>query len=147
MILEKERLKDKLFQINDIRKEISELQVKIEKLEKEGVLNDCVEASSKHFPYTKYNVKVEAKNPKLVKKINLYKAILQERLELLLDVQTELEEFISKLPTSRLRRIFELRYIEQYTWTKIAYIISEKNKKNATSDSVRMEHDRFFKEN
>lgn len=143
MVLEKEKLKDKLVQIDDIRKEIFELQSKIEKIEKEGVLNDCVEASSKHFPYTKYNVKVEAKNPRLVKKINMYKSILQERLELLLDVQTELEEFISKLPTSRLRRIFELRYIEQYTWTKIAYIIG----RNSTPDSVRKEHDRFFKEN
>lgn len=139
----KEDLKLKLEQLCDIRKEISELQIKIEKLEKEGVLKDYVEASSKYFPYTKYNIKIESKNPKIVKKLNLHKAILQERLEDLLDLQTEIEEFISNLPTSRLRRIFEFRYIEQYTWRKIAYIIGG----NATEDSVRKEHDRYFENN
>ena len=47
------------------------------------------------------------------------------------------------MPTSRLRRIFELRYIKQYTWRKIAFIIGG----SATERSVRAEHDRFFKEN
>ena len=111
MVENKENFKEKLEQLCDIRKEIIELKIKIEKLEKDGILSDCVEASSKYFPYTKYNVKIEAKNPRLVKKLNLHKAILEERLENLLDLQTEIEEFISNLPTSRLRRIFELRYI------------------------------------
>ncbi len=68
--------------------------------------------------------------------------MLQERLDKLLEVQIEIEEFINELPTSRLRRIFNLRYIEQYTWRKIAYIIGG----NATDRSVRAEHDRFLQE-
>lgn len=143
MVENKENFKEKLEQLCDIRKEIIELKIKIEKLEKEGVLNDCVEASSKYFPYTKYNIKIEAKNPRLIKKLNLHKAILEERLEDLLDIQTEIEEFINNLPTSRLRRIFGFRYIEQYSWRKVAYMI----KGNTTEDSVRKEHDRYFENN
>ena len=73
----------------------------------------------------------------------MYYSILQNRYDRLLEVQTRLEVFIDEIPTSRLRRIFEYRYIEQFSWVKIARLIGG----NATSDSIRMEHDRFLRKN
>lgn len=136
-------IKSKLSQLNDLKKEISELQFKIEKLEKKGIVVGSVEASYKRPPYTKHNISIEANDPRFINKINDLKQTLQLRLNNLLELQNEIEKFISNLPTSRLRTIFELRYIKQYSWQKIAYVIGG----YATKDSVRKEHDRFLKEN
>mgnify|MGYP001861034113 CR=1 FL=1 len=136
-------IKSKLSQLNDLRIEISELQFKIEKLEKKGIVIGNVEASYKKPPYTKHNISIEASDPRYINKMNDLKQTLQLRLNNLLELQNEIEKFISGLPTSRLRRIFELRYINQFSWQKIAYTIGG----YATKDSVRKEHDRFLKEN
>ncbi len=136
-------IKSKLSQLNDLRIEISELQFKIEKLEKKGIVIGSVEASYKKPPYTKHNISIEASDPRYINKMNDLKQTLQLRLNNLLELQNEIEKFISGLPTSRLRRIFELRYINQFSWQKIAYTIGG----YATKDSVRKEHDRFLKEN
>lgn len=136
-------IKDKLVQLCDIKKEIIELEQKIKKLDDKGVVISSIEGSYNRPPFTKHNIQIESFNPKLMQKSNYYKSILQQRLNDLLDVQIEIEEYIDSIPISRLRRIFTLRYIEQYTWQKIAYIM----KGRATADSVRMEHDRFLQEN
>ncbi len=143
MILDKKELKAKLDQLYDIRKELSEITAKINKTEPKAIKKDAVEGSSRYFPYTKYKIKVEAIDPILVYKLDTYKDLLQKRALDLLEVQIELEKFIQELPTSRLRRIFEYRYIQQYSWSKTSYLIGG----NATPDSIRMEHDRFLKEN
>ena len=143
MILDKKELKEKLNQLYDIRKELVELKVKINNTEPRAIQKDTVGASSKYFPYVKQKVKIEAIDPILIHKLDKYKNLLQQRALELLEVQTELELFIQNLPTSRLRRIFEYKYIKQYSWQKTAYLIGG----NATPDSIRKEHDRFWKEN
>lgn len=139
----KSEIKSKLSQLNDLEVEISELKSKIINLEKKGIVIGSVEASYKRPPYTKHNITIEAQDLRYVNKINDLKQTLQLRLCNLLELQNEIEKFISGLPTSRLRRIFELRYINQFSWQKIAYVVGG----YATKDSVRKEHDRFLKEN
>ena len=135
--------KEKLVQFCDIQQEIKELEIKINKLEKQAETFDIVEGSSLTMPYQKKNIKI--KHVDLKKKINLnyYQSILEKRMQELLEMQIEVEEFISSIPTSRLRRIFEYRYIEQFSWTKIAFLIGG----SATADSIRMEHIRFLEKN
>lgn len=135
-------IKDKLVQFEDIKKEVYELEDKIDKLEKEGFKIASVKESRHRPPYGTHDIIIEAQSPKIKELISRYKSILKERYEELLEVQIELEEYISKLPTSRLRRIFTYRYIEQCTWRKISFMI-----KNTTEDSVRMEHNNFLKNN
>lgn len=144
MILEKDKLKEKLEQLRDIRKEISELTGKVNKLEPEAVVKDYVYKSSKYPPFTKHKVTIVAESPKLLQQLEEYKNLLSRSACELLEVQIECEKFISQLPTSRLRRIFRYRYIEQFSWRKIAYVIGGDT---TTAESVRKEHDRFFKEN
>lgn len=133
-------LKEELLQYCDIQKEIKELEEKIEKLNKNKIISDSVRGTSKYFPYIEKSYKIEGLDIEKQKKIDFYKTILQERYDRLLEKQIEIEEFIDKLPTSRLRRIFEYRYIEQYSWVKVANKIDNRS----TADSIRMEHDRFL---
>ena len=133
-------LKTELSQYNDIKKEIKELEAKIEKIKKTDKTVDVVEGSSDKFPFVKKHFKIEHIDKVKNDTLKMYYSILQNRYDRLLEVQTRLEVFIDEIPTSRLRRIFEYRYIEQFSWIKVARLIGG----NATVDSIRKEHDRFL---
>ena len=138
-------LKECLAQLCDIRLEIKELEKKISRLEPKTheIVSDSVESTTKCFPIIPTHYKIKGLNQKIIKKVEHYKTILEQRYENLLEIQIRTEEFINQIPTSRLRRIFIYRYIEQYSWTKSAILIGG----NATSESIRKEHDRFLEKN
>lgn len=136
-------LKEELLQLCDIRNEIKEIKIKIDKLElkSEQVISDSVESTTKSFPFMLTHERIEGIDVKKKKRLEHYKNILEERYEKLLETQLKVEEFIDNIPTSRLRRIFTFRYIDQLSWDEIAAAISSKS----TADSVRLEHNRFLK--
>ena len=45
---------------------------------------------------------------------------IEEKTDLLYDIKREIDEAIEKVPDVRLRRLLKLRYIDFYTWEKIA---------------------------
>lgn len=76
-------------------------------------------------------------------KINRYQNKIQVFYEKLLDTQNKAEEYIQSIADSRIRRILRFKYFDNYSWLKIALTIGG----NATADSIRMEHNRFFDKN
>ncbi len=138
---EKMQLKNKLKQLTDINKEIKDLESKINRTNRINKCTDVVEGSSRQFPYTKHSIKLLGKNIEVATKLEQYNDILEKRLLDLLEIKTEVELFINKIPESRIRRIIEYRDIEGLSWIKIALKMGG----TATSDSIRMEYNRFFK--
>lgn len=138
-------LKKCLEELCDIRGEIKELERRIEKLDKqiaEGV-TDFVESTTKTFPIIRTYCSISGPEAKRVKRLEYYRTLLEQRYDYLLQIQLQVEEYIDQLPTSRLRRIFTFRYIDQYSWIKIAQLIGG----DSTPESVRKEHDRSLKKN
>lgn len=135
-------LKQKLSQYIDIREEIKMLEKRIEKLEKSArdIVSDVVDDTTSSFPIIQVHTKIQGTDIKTIHKLDKLKAILNERYDKLLKVKIEVEEFIDTIPTSRLRRIYEYRYLDGYSWIKISQLIGSKS----TEDSIRMEHDRFL---
>lgn len=133
-------IKEKLKDYNDLIQEISNIKSKIQKLDGKDVLVDVVQSSSKHFPYVKRNIVIENPQPKLIQEKEQYKQLLEKKAKKLIKKKIEIETFIDSLPTSRLRNIFELKYIQGYSYKMIAYKLGV----NTTEESVRKEHDRFF---
>lgn len=135
-------LKDKLVQFCDIQLEIKELEKKIDKLEIKlnEIVTDVVSSTTKSFPIILNHAKISGTDMQLQIKIKRYKNILEERYAQLLETQVEIEQFINDISTSRLRRIFTYRYLDKMSWIKVASLIGG----NATSDSVRKEHNRFL---
>lgn len=142
-MVDKLSIKDKLNQLNDIRKEISELDYKIKKLEKEGFKLAAVQESRKKPPFGKHDIIIEAQSPETKELMSKYKSMLQQRLKKLLEIEIEIESFINTLPTARLQRIFEYKCIDNYSWQKIAFIIGGK----ATKESIKKEYQRFLQNN
>ena len=135
-------IKDCLLQYCDIKTEVQELEKRISDLEKQNNEYSIVQGSSLEPPFCLQEIEISHTDLKKAKEIEKQKCILDERYIKLLEMQTKVEEEISKLPTSRLRMIFEFRYIDNLSWQQTAWRIGNK----ATENSIRMEHNRFLKE-
>lgn len=156
--------KEILIQYSDLQEEVKEIRKKIEKLEeripkiekqikdieKHGTVKDTVRGgtggwqvfSIEGFPVKEYSDK---KTDLLSKKLllNSRKSTL-ELLEFdLLKKTNEIEEFITNIKDSRMRRIINLRFVEGLSWRKIADFIGGGN----TEDSIRKSFERFIKKN
>lgn len=148
--------KEILIQYADLQQEIEYLRKKIDSLQNEQAemekkkKNSSVMASSKDFPYTTHNVKTEgyiglttisAKN--LSSTINLEISKLEKRYEDLLEATNNVLDFIETIDDSRVRMIVTYRFIEGYSWGKVAEAMGGGN----TDDSVRKCFERFFEKN
>lgn len=138
-----------LTQYSDLQEEIKEVRQKIERLEKdidrieqgEMVIDSVTggDGGKQHFkiegiPYPEYGRK----------KTLLYarKATLQLLEDDLLEKTNEVERFIASVNDSRMRRIINLRFLENKTWIQIAHIIG-----GNTESSVKMAFQRFMEKN
>ena len=127
-------------EIKEVRKKISQLEKDIQKIEDGEMVVDSVSGGSggtQHFkieglPLPEYRRK----------KTLLYsrKTTLELLEDDLLEKTNEVEEFISKLDDSRMRRIINLRFIEKNSWNGVAKCIGGGN----TEDSVRKIFTRYM---
>lgn len=129
-------------EIDEVTEKILKLEEQILKIEEEGSVKDKVmggEGGNKPFqiegfPYPEYSRK----------KTLLYsrKTTLEILKDDLLEKTNEVEEFISSLDDSRMRRIIDMRFLQGKSWLGVANAIG-----GVTADSVRMEFERFLKKN
>lgn len=103
-----------LKQYKDLCREIKKLENYIKKLENRNV-SDIVTGSNNEFPYQTMNFKIEG----LVHTDKL-REVLVERKVKCEQSKIKIEEFISNIPDSRTRCIFQYRYIDGLTWLQIA---------------------------
>ena len=140
--------KEILIQYSDLQQECKEVREKIEKLEKQiekiesdGAVVDKVRAGDgglqsfkiEGFPYPEYSRK----------KTLLYarKATLSELEMELLETLNKVEEFITNISDSHIRRIVNLRVVDGLSWGEVARRIG-----GNTEDSVRMAFNRFIEQ-
>lgn len=115
-----------LNQYTDLNQEIKELQKRIEKTEnrKIKVEHDKVRGSNPYFPYEPRNFNIEGYNyqeaDKKEDRLVKLNRLLCKRKEKCEDMKLTIEEFISNIPDSKTRRIFQYRYIDGLSWLQIA---------------------------
>ena len=124
----------------EVRGKIEKLERQIEKIESDGAVVDKVRGGDgglqsfkiEGFPYPEYSRKKTL--------LNMRKATLCELEMELLEALNDVEEFIASIEDSHIRRIINLRFIENLSWNKVADRIGGGN----TEDSVRMAFNRFM---
>ena len=129
------KIKNVLVQYCDLKKEIEKLEVRLDNLRKTSQMaSDVVQNGYKRRAVVYgYDIIRAAKLKKL-------KKILQERYNKLLDMQTEIESFISTIEKSDIRQIFEHRYIDNMNWVQIQMAMGYKHE-----DTARNKHDKYLK--
>lgn len=127
-------------EVKELRDRINSLERQINQMEKEGSVKDSVKGGNggiQHFVIEGFPV------PKHSKKVNLLKnlqVLLQIREEELLELLNEVEKYINTIKDSRMRRIVNLRVIEDLTWQQVANRLD----KRSTADAIRMSFERFI---
>lgn len=123
-----------LKQYKDLCREIKELENYIKKLENRNV-SDIVTGSNNEFPYQIMNFKLEglAHTDKL-------REVLVERKVKCEQLKIKIEEFISDIPDSRTRQVFQYRYIDGLSWLQIARKIGKYDE----SYPRKVIHDRYL---
>ena len=122
-----------LDQYRDLCREIKYLENKIKQLPKEVSI---VKGSSPYFPYLERRSRVEGpgREEKALRKV------LYQRRARCLEMKHRIYHFIDTIEDSRTRLVFELRYIDGWSWQKISMYMG------STSESyARMIHNRYFK--
>lgn len=121
---------ERLRQYKNLKEEIKELSEQIHKLES----SDIVQGSDDEFPYIKHNFKVETAE------CDRTRELLRKELGLLKAEYHALNEFINNIADSEIRRIFRYRYIEGWTFQKIAFKVG-----NGDEQVPRKKHNNFLK--
>lgn len=137
----KEKISKLEKQIGDIEKRIKEIEEKSETVKDKvmGGLGGIQGFKIEGIPMREYE---KRKSDLMVKKLllNQRKSTL-EILEYQIIQQTnDVEEFIASIDDSRMRRIVNLRFIQNLSWNKVADRIGGGN----TEDGIRMSFDRFM---
>ena len=96
--------------------------------------SDIVQGSDREFPYIKHNMKVETGE------CDHTRDMLKKELGLLKSEYHALNEFINNIADSEIRRIFRYRYIEGWTFQKIAFKVG-----NGDESGIRKKHNKFLK--
>ena len=126
--------KDKLVQYCDLKVEIENLEKRIDRIQKQSeIVADVVQNG--------YKGRAVIRGVDLIRKQKLERLnnILKERYERDLQLQIEIEEFINSIDDSKLRQIFEFRYIDGFSWIQIQTILKFKHE-----DTARKKHDRYI---
>lgn len=140
--------KDILIQYSDLVEEVKDLRRRIEKLQdnidKLVPVKDSVKGTRKDgtigsITISGYPVPVYYRYKNQLEK---REAALRKKEAELLELVNTVEEYITGINDSKMRRILRYRYIDNMSWTKIAFRMGKKY----TADGCRMLHNRFFEE-
>lgn len=136
-------------EIKDIRRRKDACARSLEKLEESTVIDTVACGKKGKKPIR--TVKVEGKPVKSItsKKASLkrYMQQLEVHEEKLLELQTQVEEYIERIEKSEIRMIFRLYYIDDLSWQQVAFHMNRiypKKRRSYTDDSCRMKHNRFL---
>lgn len=112
--------KNLLRQYTDLQAEIKDLEKRIDKLSDFKIEHDKVTGSDSEFPYIKRSFTIEGYNIQNIDRLNELKKLLIDRKSKCEDMKLQIEKFISEIPDSKTRRVFQYRYIDGLTWQQVS---------------------------
>lgn len=132
--------RQKLKQFRHLKREIELLEEQILNLEA-GIVTDKVKGSLSHHPWIETSFRITGfDQDELGRKMSRLKKRLQRRVDDLMDLRTEILEFVESIEDSLLRQVIILRHVNGLTWEQVAAEIGS----GTTWNSLRMMHDRFL---
>lgn len=129
--------KEQLQQYRALCLEIKELENRIQGLRRREVF-DKVKASATEFPYNSYELKIFGlEDDKYVSRLKIR---LLRRIKKCKNLRLDIEKFVDGIEDSRTRLVFQLRYIEGWTWQRISLKLG-----SGDESYSRKIHERFLK--
>lgn len=133
--------RQQLRQLRFLKSEIKMLREQMDELGA-SIVTDVVEGSETEWPYTKRKFIIQGADYKeYEQKTRQLRGRLQQRVNDLMDLLTEINKYIEGIDDSLLRQIITLRHVNGLTWEQVAAEVGGGN----TAESVRQMHSRYFK--
>ncbi len=130
----------------DACKLIEETESDIKRLrgKKNHIVQTNVSGSNPEFPYQPKHFHIEGTSFTYQddKQLRIEEQILEKRKAEAEQIKLKVQQWMNGL-SKRMQRIIRFRYFEELSWDDVA----KRMGRNATADSVRMELERFLKEN
>lgn len=139
-------------EIKDLRERIDKDELRLQKIEEEGVVSDTVTGTRADgtigsikitgFPIPEYST-VKAMLKKRIAKLQIMEDELHEAVN-------AVDDFINAIPKSDLRQMFRFYYIDDMTWRRVATNMNKRfpNRRiSYTEENCRKRHDRFLEKN
>lgn len=125
--------------IKETEKDITRLQRR-----KQTIVTGNVKGSMHDFPYAEAHFKVSGTACTYAddKQLRMEEKLLGERKVKAEELKVEVETWMNTIPM-RMQRIIRYKFFENLSWEQVA----AKMGKRATGDSIRMEFQRFMREN
>lgn len=136
-------------EIKDLRERIDRDELRLQKIEEEGVVSDTVTGTRADgtigsikitgFPIPEYST-VKAMLKKRIAKLQIMEDELHEAVN-------AVDDFINAIPKSDLRQMFRFYYIDDMTWRRVATNMNKRfpNRRiSYTEENCRKRHDRFL---
>ena len=132
---------DTVEEVKDLRRRIRKLQDDIDKLEpvKDSVKGTRKDGTIGSITISGYPVPVYYRYKNQLEK---RETALRKKEAELLELVNTVEEYITGISYSKMRRILRYRYIDNLNWVQVAVRMGKKY----TADGCRMLHNRFFEE-
>lgn len=132
---------DTVEEVKDLRRRIRKLQDDIDKLEpvKDSVKGTRKDGTIGSITISGYPVPVYYRYKNQLEK---RETALRKKEAELLELVNTVEEYITGISDSKMRRILRYRYIDNLNWVQVAVRMGKKY----TADGCRMLHNRFFEE-
>ena len=124
---------------------IKEMEAEIRKLEKrKRIMQDKVKGSNPEFPYEErsFNLDGTVETVEDATTLAREKQILEEQRRIAFDLKLGVEEWMQEIPF-RMQRIIRYKIFSGLSWEETATLMGRK----CTAGSVKMEFQRFMKEN
>lgn len=132
--------REQLAQLRFLSKEVRLIEEQIRNI-KYTVCSDSVKGSTLHFPYIYGSIPIEGINlEEHSKKVKRLKTKLFKRKTELIDLVSNINEYINNIDDSEIRQIIVLKYVNGLTWDSVARYLQY-----ADESVPRKKLDRYFK--
>ncbi|NQS75256.1 MAG: hypothetical protein HQP61_02265 [Peptococcaceae bacterium] len=126
---------DLVLEIKSLEKRIGRIEAQVDVIE-----HDIVVGSDTEFPYTKKTFHIEGISARRQERLMTLRSLLVQRKEKCEELKFRIEIYISTIPDSLTRLVFQYRYIDGYSWLKVAHLIGRQDE----SYPRKMIHDKYL---
>lgn len=127
-------------EVEELEKRIEKYQKKVDKINSEGNVKDAVKGGFGGIQTFHIDGFPAADEEEIMYLIRKNIRILKERKMQVREMLLSVEEYISQIDDSRMRRMITYRYIDGFTWWKVAQNMG----KSYTEESCKKQMERFL---
>lgn len=144
---------DALARVKLLRSQMEKKEKQLDKLRETGVAADTVSYGKRGKKSLGTTTIVGYPDAKLQRAARAYEkshAVLLEEEQGLLELITQVEEYIAGITDIKIRNIMTLYYVENMNWVQVAHKMNDiyvSKKSYFTDGSCRLRHDRFLEKN